>query len=517
MTSGIGGTADVYGSFFLGVIGLPLLVLGVVVPRRDAREWLLLALLVAIPVIDLTALFVAPLQENLPLLRSFQFIRVRHLMPIVLIVNAAIGLGWWIGPDPVGRLSRPRRLIAAVGLLAACLAIAAQLAVAASHFLRPTGDDLIRHGWRLTLVALALGAVALVTILVVATRQGSRPGTRGLALAGGLAVCLVLGLTGERLLYARAERDLGGNLGTWAESVAPTPAQAFIASQPGGGRVLSMGDHANRALAARLETVDGYQSMYPLRYHELFGLLIDPGLRLDPARYDYYHLWGNRAYAFRPELDMDIADLLGVRWFYVRDDPLLDTNLAARFTGDGVTVYENAAAFPRTFIAHDLEVVPDRRALRAALAAEGAQGLRERVYLAADDEPASTEGPVRLGPNDADSAVIEEDDNDRIEIRAQSSTPGYLVLADTYTPDWVAEVDGTPTTVLPLDGALCGVLLSPGDHRVTFSYRPAATYFGFGLAVLTVVLLGIWLLLGRRGRRGSQDVTTPDRASVTRS
>ena len=144
-------------------------------------------------------------------------------------------------------------------------------------------------------------------------------------------------------------------------------------------------------------------------------------------------------------------------------------------------------------------------------------GLRERVYLAAADQPPSTEGPISLGPNDSDTAVIEEDANDRIVIRARSSTPGYLVLADTYTPDWVAEIDGTPTTVLPLDGALRGVALGPGDHRVTFSYRPVATYLGFGLAVLTAALLGIWLLLGRRARRDDPAVTPPDRAPATPS
>ena len=517
MTSGIGGTADVYGSFFLGAIGLPLLVVGIVTPRRNAREWLLLALLVAIPIIDLAALFAAPLQENLPLLRSFQFVRVRHLIPIVLIVNAAIGLGWLTGADPIGRLSRSRRIVAALGLVAVGLALSAQLAVAASHVLRPTGSGLVRDGWQLTLVALAFGAIALVAVVCVTVRRGSLPGSRGLALAGGLAICLVLALTGERLIYARAERDLGGNLGTWAESVAPTAAQAFIASQLGDGRVLSIGEHANRALASRLDTVDGYQSMYPLRYHELFGLLIDPGLRLDPARYDYYHLWGNRAYAFRPELDMDIADLLGVRWLYVRGDPPRDPALTARFTGDGVTVYENAEALPRTFIAHDLEVVPDRPTLLAALATEDATNLRNHVYLAAADQPPSTEGSMSLGPNDGDTATIEEDAIDRIVIHAETTSPGYLVLADTYTPGWVAEVDGTPTTVLPLDGALRGVALGPGDHRVTFSYRPVATYVGFGLAALTAVLLGIWLLLGSRTRRGGPDITPPDRASATPS
>ena len=161
---------------------------------------------------------------------------------------------------------------------------------------------------------------------MIAIRRGSRSGTHGLTLVGALAVCLVVGLTGERLLYARAERDLGGAGGCSGLSRSPRPPpRRSSLSQSGGGRVLS--DRRPRKSGPRrpsLDTVDGYQSIYPLRYHELFGLLIDPGLRLDPPRYDYYHLWGNRAYAFRPELDMDIADLLGVRWLYVRGEPLQD-------------------------------------------------------------------------------------------------------------------------------------------------------------------------------------------------
>jgi ABC-type nitrate/sulfonate/bicarbonate transport system permease component len=74
-----------------------------------------------------------------------------------------------------------------------------------------------------------------------------------------------------------------------------------------------------------------------------------------------------------------------------------------------------------------------------------------------------------------------------------------------------------PTAILRLDGALRGVALGPGEHLVTFRYRPVPTYLGFGLAVLTAVLLGIWLLVGRRARRGAADVTPPDRASVTPS
>ncbi len=45
----VGGSGDVYGTFFLGAIALPLLVIGCVVPRRSGRERFLLALLGADP------------------------------------------------------------------------------------------------------------------------------------------------------------------------------------------------------------------------------------------------------------------------------------------------------------------------------------------------------------------------------------------------------------------------------------------------------------------------------------
>ena len=59
-----------HGLVFLGAIGLPLLVVGIVTPRETGRERLILALLVAIPLIDLAAVLAAPLQERLRSARS---------------------------------------------------------------------------------------------------------------------------------------------------------------------------------------------------------------------------------------------------------------------------------------------------------------------------------------------------------------------------------------------------------------------------------------------------------------
>jgi Protein of unknown function (DUF6044) len=507
VTAGVGGTADIYGSFFLGAIGLVLLVVGVVAPRRTAHERLLLGLLVAIPVIDLVALLAVPLQEHVALLRSFQFVRVRHLMPVVLAMNTAIGVAWLAGPDPIGRLSRSRCVAAVAGLLVVGLAIVVQGWVALRHVQRPSGSDLARDGWQLGLVALAGGAAVAVAIVLILGWRNRRPGAATASVGVTVVAVLLLGLTAERIVYARSERSLGGNLGTWVERVASTTGQRFIAGQPGGGRVISIGEHANRALVAELDAVDGYETIYPLRYHELFRTLIGPQLALDPARAANYDDWGNRVYAFGPNLDMDVADLLGVRWLYVRGDRLTDPDLVAKFTDGDVTVYESPGAFPRAFVAHDLRVLTDRAAVSDAIAATPSDELRSTAFLAADELGAS--GPPSTAPaSSPDEVVVEADAVDRLNIRARSDAPGVLVLADTYSPDWVAEIDGVPTPILPVDIALRGVALPAGDHLVTFSYRPVATYAGLALALIALIAIVGWLALGVRRRHADGPATS---------
>jgi hypothetical protein len=495
VTSDVGGSAGIYGTFFPGVIGLPLLALSLVVPRQSARERVVLAILIALPVIDFLAILGVPLQEHLGILRSFQFVRVRHLLPILVAMNVAVAVAFVVRPDPLRVLSGRRRAVGAVLLGLTGAALAVQGVIAFRHVLRPTSRALLQLGWDLGFVALACGGAVLIAGGALALRRHREWATTGL-LSTALAATLLIGLGTERLLYARAERDFDGNLGTWATDLAPTAGHQFIAAQPGGGRVLSIGEHANRALAAGLATVDGYQVIYPLRYHELFGTLIGPHLAVDAADAAYFNGWGSRAYAFGPELDWPIADLLGSRWLYVRGDPAMAPGVVARFRDGDVTVYENPAAFPRAFVAHAARLLESRPALLAALGSATADELRASVYLAAPDAAGLTlpGGP----PDPADRATIVTDTPDRVVVTTLADRPGALVLADTFAAGWYADVDGTPATIVPAYDALRAVAIPAGEHTVTFAYRPIPTLVGIALAAVTAVVLAVWLTAGSR-------------------
>jgi hypothetical protein len=77
------------------------------------------------------------------------------------------------------------------------------------------------------------------------------------------------------------------------------------------------------------------------------------------------------------------------------------------------------------------------------------------------------------------------------QVRWRSSRRATLVVAETWDRGWSARGGRT----VPVDGALLGVELGPGEGTVELCYQPAGLVAG---AVLTVVGIGI-VWLGRRG------------------
>ncbi len=49
---------------------------------------------------------------------------------------------------------------------------------------------------------------------------------------------------------------------------------------------------------------------------------------------------------------------------------------------------------------------------------------------------------------------------------------GYLSFIDNWDPDWKAWVDGQPVEIELLFGTFKSVRLTPGKHKVRFSYQP---------------------------------------------
>jgi hypothetical protein len=511
---GIGGSADRYGTFFPGVVGLVLLLLGVLVAVRrpvDRRAVAIVALLGLIPLIDLVSVLVTPIQQDLGFLRSFQIVRIRHVMPFAIAATVAIGAarvadegGWdWLRSAASSRRIRAIALGGSVGLVVGIQVVLAVLRLWRA-VRRPSGLATADIGWLLALASILVGIIG-IAIIVRAVHRTGRLGT------AVVAVAIVL-FAADRVLFAHGERLSSGSLGTYETAIAMTPGQAFILAQgaPEQNRVLTIGDAGDRMGAVGLYQADGYQAIYPLGFHDLFGALTAPQLATDPGLYRYFWSWGVRAYAFGPGIDPEVADLLGVRWIYIRGGAAPGDGYIERFRDGNVVVYENPDPLPRAFVV----LAVDEQATRAGVV--DALGRASRDQLAGTawilDEDVASFGPnlpqgTSAGPGSAAGggqsrpAQVTAYTPDRVELSVPDGPAGVLVVTDTLGPGWEAMVDGAATPVAPVDLAFRGVAVAAGPHTVVLRYVPVATYVGLVLAALASLATAAGALLIRRADR----------------
>lgn len=178
----------------------------------------------------------------------------------------------------------------------------------------------------------------------------------------------------------------------------------------------------------------------------------------------------------------------GLRWYLTShneiggEDQLQDYG---QFS-PGLRALADPHVFGRAFVVPQAEVSVDKSVFE--LIARDAEAFRRSVFLQAPP-PEDRSGPggsvqgVWLEPN---------------RVRVEATGPGYLVLTDLYAPGWRATVDGVPTPVLRANGGLHrAVGLSPGPHRVVFTYFPDTLRQGAWISGISLTLwLGL-LLLGR--------------------
>ena len=122
----------------------------------------------------------------------------------------------------------------------------------------------------------------------------------------------------------------------------------------------------------------------------------------------------------------------------------------------------------------------------------GAGGPRIRAVNDPSGEPAAERSAT--GARESDTAwTVQADAGKR---------PAYLVASLMAYPGWQAVVDGRTEIPLRTDGAIMGIPLAAGRHRVTFRYEPAAYRVGLYLSLLScaVVSLGAGYLLAARSR-----------------
>ena len=84
--------------------------------------------------------------------------------------------------------------------------------------------------------------------------------------------------------------------------------------------------------------------------------------------------------------------------------------------------------------------------------------------------------------------------NTHVEGTITCDRNGVLYTSIPQDGNWVAEVDGAPAQIVTIGDAMIGLLLSEGQHRVTFRYENAAFSLGWKISLAcAIVFIGLYL------------------------
>jgi hypothetical protein len=93
-------------------------------------------------------------------------------------------------------------------------------------------------------------------------------------------------------------------------------------------------------------------------------------------------------------------------------------------------------------------------------------------------------------------ATFVADTSNQVVLQAGAAAEGgYLVLLDSYSPDWRVTVDGRRADMVQANGLFRAVRLASGRHVVAFVYRPGALVWGAtvsGTALAVVLGFLVW-------------------------
>lgn len=158
-----------------------------------------------------------------------------------------------------------------------------------------------------------------------------------------------------------------------------------------------------------------------------------------------------------------------------------------------VNIYRRPDAFPRAFIVHRVIFQPQNE-----LVFETVNGIQDKLR----DIAVISHAPVETIEKELSAVPLKDDSTVRIKtynpneitIDARLDNAGFLVLSDTFHPDWKAYIDGKQTEVFVTDHLIRSVFLPAGAHQVRFVFLPFSFILGAYLSGTSLLLILLLLI-----------------------
>lgn len=286
-----------------------------------------------------------------------------------------------------------------------------------------------------------------------------------------------------------------------------TKALAFLQDKQGVSRVWAHGNNRlenNFPQYYQLNWPEGYKSLFIRSYWELAGNIQKQPLKVRSRADVGLGSQGQVFESLGTSNRRRLIDLVGVKYIVgdSKNNKVYEKyNLTKVFEAGDKSIFENAQAVPRIYLASNYEGPPDifskdegprtkdeiakieaqRRELIPAKLREPNFDWRNTIIL---------EKPSPISPQfGAGSVKILIDEPGEIIVKTSSVVPKLLYVADNYYPGWKATVDGNETEILRANYTFRAVPLTPGEHVVRMEYDPWSFKAGLGISVASIGII----------------------------
>ena len=152
-----------------------------------------------------------------------------------------------------------------------------------------------------------------------------------------------------------------------------------------------------------------------------------------------------------------------------------------------VNIHKRPHTLPRVFITHHVIEELDDNLVFEKL--RGISDLGETITIKAH-LPVSLKNQLTTVPlNSSSEAHITKYTPNEVIIDANLEQAGFLVISDTFHPDWKAFVDEKPTNIYETDYLMRSVFLPAGFHEIKFVFKPFSFYLGAFISALFLSLI----------------------------
>ncbi len=191
--------------------------------------------------------------------------------------------------------------------------------------------------------------------------------------------------------------------------------------------------------------------------------------------------------------DLALLGAMGGRTIFAGQDlDASETNISWVTAGGGYQYATNNAAIPRAHWVTQVEwvdTIDDAIAsIREHDVGVASVAFVDSRYRTLDEVAGISDAEASMNA----TASVEDRSPEHVVVTLRTPTRGVLVLSDSYSQDWQAEVDGAPATIMRVNGLFRGLVIPEGDHVVEFRYRPWAFYAGGIVSIATLALLALW-------------------------